>query len=480
MLYDGRCIVTDDFTKTISKIRAEKDSSIADGPPRLIVVCEYGRLTAPALRVALGDLQEVTVGRGSRRSFVRQGKAATLSIPDHEISRKHVSVRRQPRGWEVADLDSKNGILVNGEPARITTLADGDLVEVGSTLLMFRDEGGGPDDDINHATDRDLAAETATPIAFRTVNVELEHRVHQLTKIAQTNVSVLIRGETGTGKELIAQAIHDVSARNGPFVPINCGALPRNLIESELFGHMRGAFSGANEKRDGLVRSAHGGTLFLDEIAELPEESQATLLRVLQEGEVRPIGANNAVKVDIRVVAATHQDIPTRRADGRFRQDLYARLAGFEMALPALRDRLEDLGTLIATILPRVAPAPEHITLDYPAARALFRYAWPLNIRELEQVLRVAVALTNTGEIQLKHLSEAIRTYAPPNPTAAIEPDDHTLGELLIKLLHEHGGNVGAVGRAMGKAPIQIRRWCHRMQIDLSHFRRQRRPRGKP
>ena len=293
---------------------------------------------------------------------------------------------------------------------------------------MFREEAGGPDG----APDRDLAIETATPIAFRTVSLELEGRVRELTKIARGNVSVLIRGETGTGKELIARAIHDISARRGPFVPINCGELPRNLIESELFGHKRGAFSGASENRDGLVRSAHGGTLFLDEVAELPEESQVTLLRVLQEGEVRPIGANGAVKVDIRVVAATHQDILARRVAGRFRQDLYARLAGFEMVLPALRDRLEDLGTLIAAILPRVAPEPERITLDRFAARALFRYAWPLNIREPEQALRAAIALTDTGEIQLEHLSEAIRTYAPPSPAAAMEPEDRTQRELLM------------------------------------------------
>jgi len=207
-----------------------------------------------------------------------------------------------------------------------------------------------------------------------------------------------------------------------------------------------------------------------------------TLLRVLQEGEVRPLGANTAVKVDIRVVAATHQDILARRVAGRFRQDLYARLAGFEMVLPALRDRPEDLGTLIAALLPRVAPEPERITLDRFAARALFRYDWPLNIRELEQALRAAVALTDTGEIQLEHLSEAIRTYAPPSPEAAMaamEPEDRTLRELLIKHLHEHAGNVGAVGRAMGKAPTQIRRWCDRLQIELSQFRRLRRPRGK-
>ena len=433
--------------------------------PRLLVICECTRLTVPALRVALGDLQEVTVGRGAPRGLARHDETATISIPDHEISRRHLVVRRQPAGWEVADLGPKNGILVNGEQVRTTTLTDGDLIEAGGTLLMFREDGG-PDD----LADRDLATEPGRPIAFRTVSAEFEHRVNQLTKIARSDVSVLIRGETGTGKEVIARAIHDASARRGIFVPINCGALPRALIESELFGHKRGAFSGAYEEHEGLVRRAQGGTLFLDEIAELPEESQVALLRVLQDAEVRPVGASEAVKVDVRIVAATHQDIPARIADGRFRQDLYARLAGFEMAMPALRDRREDLGTLIASILPRVTGQPERITLHRTAARALFRYAWPLNIRELEQALRAAVALADTGEIRLEHLSEAIRTYMPPS-LASLRPEDLILRERLIQLLREHGGNVAAVGRAMGKAPIQIRRWCHRVQVELSKFR---------
>jgi transcriptional regulator with AAA-type ATPase domain len=462
--------VSGDPTETVSKtVTGANDSSADDGAPRLIVICEYGRLTVPALRIALGDLQEVTVGRDSLRGVTRHGRTARLAVPDHQISRQHLAVRRQSDGWRVADLGSKNGFLHSGEPASpgsMTLLKDGDLIEAGGTLLMFREDGGGPDGE----TDRDLAAEPATPIAFRTVSSELEHRVRQLAKIARTNVAVLIRGETGTGKELIARAVHDASARRGPFVPINCGALPRNLIESELFGHKRGAFSGAHEERDGLVRRAHDGTLFLDEIAELPEESQVALLRVLQDGEVRPIGASDAVKVDIRIVAATHQDIPARIADGRFRQDLYARLAGFEMALPALRDRREDLGTLIAAILPRVAAQPERITLHRTAARALFRYGWPLNIRELEQALHAAVALTDTGEIRLEHLPEAIRTHVPASLTT--KPEDRALRELLIVLLREHDGNVSAVGRAMEKAPSQIRRWCKSMQIELSQFRR--------
>jgi len=459
--------VTGDRTETVSETDSAATEAKADeGTPRLLVICECARLTVPALRVVLGDLQELTVGRGPLRSLARHGKTATISIPDHEISRTHLAVRRQPAGWDVADLGSKNGIHVNGEPVRSTTLTDGDVIEAGGTLLMFREDGGGPDGD----TDRDLAAEPATPIAFRTVSSEFEYRVTQLTKIAKADVSVLVRGETGTGKELIARAIHDASVRRGAFVPINCGALPRNLIESELFGHKRGAFSGAHEDYDGLVQRAQGGTLFLDEIAELPEESQVALLRVLQEGEVRPVGASDTVKVDVRVVAATHQDLQARIADGRFRQDLYARLSGFEVTLPPLRDRREDLGNLIASILPRVAPQPHRITLHRTAARLMLRYGWPLNIRELEQALRAAVALAEDGEIRGEHLSEAIRNYVPPS-LASLRPEDRVLRERVIELLREHTGNVTAVGRAMGKAPIQIRRWCHRLQIGLSQFR---------
>ena len=460
-----------DLTETVSRVATTAgDPNADDGAPRLIVLCECNRLTAPALRMALRDLHEVTLGRDSRRTLTRNGRVAVLGVPDHEVSRKHLRLSRQPEGWEVSDLGSKNGILVNGEPTPSTTLTDGDVIEAGGTVLMFREDGGTIDRFSDRFPDRDLTAEAAIPIPFRTVSLELEHRLDQLTKIARGTVPVLIRGETGTGKELIARAIHDVSARRGAFVPINCGALPRNLIESELFGHRRGAFSGANEERDGLVRRAHGGTLFLDEIAELPEESQVALLRVLQEGEVRPVGASDPVKVDIRVVAATHQDIPARIVDGRFRQDLYARLAGFEMSLPALRDRREDLGSLIAAILPRVTATPQRITLHRAAARCLLRYPWPLNVRELEQALRAAVALTDTGEIRLEHLPEVIRTYVPPS-ASSMRPEDRVLRERVIDLLREHAGNVTAVGRAMGKAPIQIRRWCHRLQIELSQFR---------
>jgi transcriptional regulator with PAS, ATPase and Fis domain len=322
------------------------------------------------------------------------------------------------------------------------------------------------------SADRDLAdpAEHATPPAFRTLAVELERRLGELRRVAASPVSVLATGESGTGKELIARAIHDISGRQGAFVAINCGAIPANLVESELFGYRRGAFSGAREDREGLVRRAHRGTLFLDEIAELPPGSQVALLRVLQEGEVRPVGASDAIAVDVRVVAATHQSLQVRIAEGRFREDLYARLAGFELCLPPLRERCEDLGSLIASILVRLGPQAADVTLHPAAARALLTYPYPLNVRQLEQALRTAVVLSGGGRIDVAHLPESIRLHRPAIG-CGLRPEDRAVRERLIEVLRQTRGNVTAAGRAIGKAPIQVRRWCARFGIDLAAFR---------
>src|SRR6185436_3747735 len=263
------------------------------------------------------------VARGMPGRIERAGRTAVLLVGDFETSRRHLALRRAGAGWQVEDLGSRNGTLVNGERVERAELAHGDLIEAGGRVLWFA--AGGPRARDQH--DRDLEDAPVGPSVFQTLNRAFEERIQQVCRIAPSRVPVLVRGETGTGKELMARAIHDASGRPGAFVAINCGALPRSLIESELFGHRRGAFSGAGDDHDGLFRRAHCGTLFLDEIAELPAESQVALLRVLQEGEVRPVGASGPVKVDIRVVAATHQDIPARIASGSFREDLYARLA---------------------------------------------------------------------------------------------------------------------------------------------------------
>jgi DNA-binding NtrC family response regulator len=463
--------ITDAQTCTVSFSDELDGSASGDGEaPRLIVVLGGRSLLTPGLRVSLAGLRSLTLARGSLRLVSRtQTGSAELVLADQELSRQHARLVQGGAGWEIHDLGSKNGTLVNGERTMHAALSDGDVIEMGSSLLVYREEPGD-----SALGDRDLAAEAETHIAFRSVVPAVERCAADLAKIAPSPVPVLIWGETGTGKELVARAVHQRSGRSGAFVPVNCGALPRNLIESELFGHRRGAFSGARDDHEGLVRRADRGTLFLDEIAELPEDSQVALLRVLQEGEVRPVGSSETVRVDVRIVAATHQDLKTRIADGRFRHDLYGRLAGFEAALVPLRERREDLGTIIAALLPRLAGVvedPARITLHRQAARALLGYTYPLNVRELEQALRTAAVLADGREIRVEHLPEAIRTHVPAG-AAALRAEDRALRERLIEVLRESNGNVMAAGRAMNRAPIQIRRWCRRLGVDVTSYRK--------
>ncbi|HYU14502.1 MAG TPA: sigma 54-interacting transcriptional regulator [Candidatus Acidoferrum sp.] len=417
--------------------------------------------------MSLADVDEVIIGRGEERQWSRVNRQLTVAIPDVEISRLHVRLVRRGESWTLQDVGSKNGTLVGGIRTERCTLADRDIIEIGGSLFVYRDRA---DHDADPG-DRDLAAESPIPDVFRTLSLDLERRAAELVRIAPTPVPVLIVGETGTGKELVAEAVHSLSQRRGAFVPVNCGALPRTLVESELFGYRRGAFSGAREDRMGLARKADGGTLFLDEVAELPEESQVALLRLLQEGEVRPIGSADLVKVDVRVIAATHQDLSSRIADGRFRRDLYGRVAGYEMAMPALRDRPEDIGSLIAVLLRRIGIDDPAFSLHPRAAFALFAYSYPMNVRELEQALRAAVALASDNQIGLQHLPQAMR--GPQEAARAhLGPEDLALRAKLVEILRQTNGNISATARALDRAPVQIRRWCRRLGIYLAEFRR--------
>lgn len=450
-----------------SDASAEAFDPITAGSPRLVVALHCHRPKALGRRVVLDQLDGLRVARDSTRGRIeRTNRVATLFVDDPNVSRQHLAIRRSGAGWLVEDLGSKNGTFVDGKAVDSVMLANGNVIEAGTTIIMFLQD----DESWRNVQDRDLEASVSSGSAFDTLNVHLEQRVRQLVKLAPSPVPILVRGESGTGKERIARTVHEHSGRKGVFVAVNCGALSRELIESELFGHRRGAFSGASEEREGLIRKADRGTLFLDEIAELPPDSQASLLRVLQEGEVRPVGANEIVNVDVRVVAATHQDLQQRIVNGRFRDDLYARIAGYEVLLPALRERREDLGMLIAAILPKVCSTPERVTLQTATARALFRYPWPLNIRELEHVLQVAVGLGDGDEIQLEHLPTAIREHALPHDPA-IGRCDRALRARLISLLRRARGNIAAVARDMNRAPNQIRRWCRRLEIDIADFR---------
>jgi two-component system response regulator PilR (NtrC family) len=237
--------------------------------------------------------------------------------------------------------------------------------------------------------------------------------------IAPQSSRVLITGESGTGKELVARAIHENSLRaQAPFITINCGAFPETLLESELFGYMKGAFTGANENRQGLFQAAHGGTLFMDEIGNMSLTMQVKLYRVLQEGKVRPLGSTEEIDVDVRVIAATNKNFAREIAEGRFREDLYYRLSVIPIELPALRERREDIPLLARHFLARFSKTMEkHVAGISPEAmRHLESYEWPGNVRELENTLERAVALESGSEISLQVLPDRIAGYASSSP----------------------------------------------------------------
>jgi len=373
--------------------------------------------------------------------------------------------------WIVEDAGSRNGTFVNGQRVNSHVLREGDVLEVGRVFFLVR---GAPAADGPLVRDED-AATTTKPLAWRTLSPELQEGFSALGRIARGSpVTVLLLGPTGSGKELLAREIHVQSARGGAFVPVNCGALPATLVESMLFGHVKGAFSGAARDEPGFVRSADGGTLFLDEIGDLPATSQAALLRVLQEREVIALGATRAVKVDVRVVAATHRPLEALGEAGGFRLDLLARLKGYTHRLPALVDRMADFGVIAADVLAAVAgERAGRLAFSAEAARALVAYRWPLNMRELHQAMASAVALATGDVIELAHLPAEL-TAPPPAPAAPAEAgpsEDDVLRDRVVALLHEHGGNVTAVARAVGKAPAQVHRWMRRFGIDPDTYR---------
>jgi DNA-binding NtrC family response regulator len=279
-----------------------------------------------------------------------------------------------------------------------------------------------------------------------------------LGKIAEIDATVLIRGESGTGKEVIARAIHRRSVRAaGPFVAVNCGAIPSTLVESEFFGHERGAYTDAKESHAGKFEQASKGTLFLDEIGELPVAAQAKLLRVLQEREVTRLGGKRPIPVDVRILAATNVDLEAGIRRGTFRQDLYWRLNVLTVDLPPLRDRVEDLPALAEALLRRIT-ASLHRRVDRicpDALSVLARHTWPGNVRELENVLTRAVAFGRDPEIQPHDLPEHLRTAAerpPAGPLADVvgQTTSQLERKLIVRSLAEHGGNRTATAASLG------------------------------
>ncbi len=419
----------------------------------VFVVLDAGRPGAGS-RHLLRGIERVVIGRGAVRAARRDGGTLWLDLPDPHLSTEHAAIERGLGGWTVRDLGSKNGVIVAGERALQDMLEDCDWVQVGETFLRFRQlkvPAATPDD--------------TTAVDDSSLVPGMEQSLGRLHDVAASALPVLLLGESGVGKEVAARRLHDRSGREGQFVAVNCAGLVETLAAATLFGHRRGAYTGAIDDRPGAIRASDRGTLLLDEVADLPSAAQGTLLRVLQEHEVVPVGETRPVPVDVRFVAATLRDLEREVEAGRFRVDLYARLAGLRVTLPPLRERVEDLGILVAATLERHAPGRE-LGLSPAAAWALCRHRWPLNIRELDQAIAAGVAVARGDRIGLDQLPEQLARNA-----AAVDPGPARRDEL-VGLLRDHHGNLAAVARVMSTSRAQIHRLLRRFDLDPDAFRR--------
>ena len=309
-------------------------------------------------------------------------------------------------------------------------------------------------------------------------STKIQDVLRMVARLKDTRTPVLITGESGTGKELVARAIHyrGLFAKR-PFVAVDCGALVPTLIESELFGYEKGAFTGAHKSKEGLFQTANGGTIFLDEIGELPLEMQAKLLRVLQEKEVRPVGSNQKVKVDVRVIAATNRDLEAAYKEGTFRKDLYFRLNVVTLHLPALRERKSDIPTLVHYFLDKFAPG-RMITISPAAMKVMLQYDWPGNVRELDNAVERAVALGSQDILEEHDLPPAVRegreaqpeteTVAATAKPAASDTDLEELERVTIQRVFEQvNGDKVRAGKMLGISRATLYRKLKRYNIGL-------------
>jgi two-component system, NtrC family, response regulator PilR len=303
----------------------------------------------------------------------------------------------------------------------------------------------------------------------------MQHLREMIARVSRSQAPVHISGESGTGKELVAKLIHESGPRrDGPFVPVNCGAIPTELMESELFGHKRGSFTGAVSDKRGLIPSAEGGTLFLDEIADLPLHMQVKLLRVIQEKAVRPIGEQLEVGVDVRILSATHKNLSNLVAEGKFREDLFYRVNVIELRVPSLRERPEDVPELAESVLRRLARrmkiAPPVLSKD--ALAALDTYPFPGNVRELENILERAITLSTSGEIRESDIQ--LRPTPGGSPAAANAPSGGALGDHLedverdaiLKALQQTRYNKTAAAKVLGMSFRALRYRIKKLGIE--------------
>ena len=400
-----------------------------------------------------------------------------ILLDDQKVSRHHAAIRLHDGHYTLSDLGSANGTLLNGKRVLLPErLKHRDVVTIGTTAITFLHPPSERSRLIDDATgDFTMAidAPSVDPVVVGTG--EAMARVFALMqKAAASPIPVLIGGETGTGKELVARAIHHVSGRAGaPFIAVNCAALPEALLESQLFGHRRGSFTGADRDRTGLFEAADGGTVFLDEVGEMPLVVQSKFLRVLQEGEVVPLGDTKPRRVDVRVLSASNRDLRVEVEEHRFREDLFYRLSAFPILLPPLRERKDDVPLLTERFL--AAAAHKHGKrvrgIEEAALSCLVAFDWPGNVRELQNEVMRAVAIADDGDsIRLRHLSPHLRAFATEEPVVPqLMPREGVLGDLrdaraafearyIADMLKEQGGNVSRAAERLGLSRMALHR----------------------
>jgi DNA-binding NtrC family response regulator len=384
-----------------------------------------------------------------------------LVISDPTVSRFHCEVRIEPEGARVIDLKSKNGTFVDGVQVRDALLTAGSVLRLGRAALRFEWAEARNRVQISAATR--FGALVGTSVAMRTTIALFE-------RAAASEATVLLEGETGTGKGRAAEAIHKQGARvGGPFVVVDCGAIPATLLESELFGHEKGAFTGAVRSRIGAFEEASGGTLFLDEIGELPQDLQPKLLRALENREVRRVGANRFIPVDLRVIAATNRDLRAEVNAGRFRPDLYFRLAVVKIPLPPLRDRPEDIPAILDELLEVLrAPPAAAARLRHPRfLTQLQRGAWPGNVRELRNHVERCLVFED-DDVAVSEAAPAPATptgAAPPYTEAKKRAVDAWERQYLVELMQRFQGRVAQAAQAAGVDRVYLYRLLRRQGI---------------
>jgi len=427
---------------------------------RLLEVTDGKTLTMAGARLVVvrGPDAGASVRLESEETTVGTGAGATLVLTDATVSRHHVSLQALADGWLVTDLDSTNGTRLDGRRIRAAYVAPGDKIQLGATTLRLEAD--------KRAVDLALSERGSfgrligKSIAARRLFALLE-------RVAPETATVLLSGETGSGKDLAAEALHEAGPRAaGPFVVVDCGALVDNLLESELFGHEKGAFTGAVSARAGAFEQADGGTLFLDEIGELPRDLQPKLLRVLERREIRRIGAIEPRAVDVRILAATNRDLKVAVNQGLFREDLFHRINVVSIRVPPLRERMDDV-PLLAEHLWREQTGDPHEVLPDALRSAFLAYHWPGNVRELRNKVERAAMLVRAGRYTdaLSGIGE-VRLDAPfpfrEAKAAAIESFERTY---LKALLERARGNISEAARIAAMDRVHLTRLVQKHQL---------------